>query len=212
MLKIIVTNFENLINEEEAISTNTMLLIDNLRRKNYHLLVTTHRDFRDVLSYNKSYPFIDYIISLSGSIIFDVNKNKIISKKNISSKELKQIEKLFPKKDLELSSYEDKIYQIKIKNTSPLANLETLTAINIDRDLFLTSNKINMRQALEKIIQNKKYSLSVIAYDIADYSLFPLSSENYILKKADKNLKKLLKREKNYIIEENIEEILSKFL
>ena len=85
---------------------------------------------------------------------------------------------------------------VKLPTNKVISKFSNLTTISLNNINF--SNLNVFFDSLSKIIQNKKYSLSVIAYDIADYSLFPLSSENYILKKADKNLKKLLKREKNY--------------
>ena len=75
-------------------------------------------------------------------------------------------------------------------------------------NLYLTSNKSNLEQSLNKLIKNKKYELTVIAYDTIDCSLFAISENNYVLKSS--TLKNLPKQEKKYIIEENIDEVLTK--
>lgn len=217
MYKVVVVNFKNLIDEDEAISTKTMLLIDNLRRKKYKFVIVTEKSYEEILLYNTSFPFIDYIISYNGSIVYDTNKNKCLVNKNLSSKESLEITKIFNK--YELVNYEQnaKVYQIKIKNISEKSfqNLisQSNLAINyyqIGKDFYLTSSKINEATALEKLIKNKKdLFLSVVPYSEADYNLLDISNNNYFLKTSDIKLKRLLKEKKHYIIEENINKILT---
>ncbi len=70
MIKMFISSFYNtLIDEEDAIPTTTMLAIDQLKQKNILITIITNRLQNEVLYYNKDYPFIDYIISLNGSII-----------------------------------------------------------------------------------------------------------------------------------------------
>ena len=215
MLKMIVTNFENLIDQDEAISSKTMLLIDDLRRKNYKFTIVTRRDFKEVLSYNKSYPFIDYIVSSFGSYIYDVVNEKFLHLNYLSSKDINKITNYLKNKTIEKFFIEEKVYQLKINNMKKVSLTKLLNEekMNINyyqltANLYLTSNKSNLEQSLNKLIKNKKYELTVIAYDTIDCSLFAMSENNYVLKSS--TLKNLPKQEKNYIIEENIDEVLTK--
>ena len=215
MLKMIVTNFENLIDQDEAISSKTMLLIDDLRRKNYKFTIVTRRDFKEVLSYNKSYPFIDYIVSSFGSYIYDVVNEKFFYLNYLSSKDINKITNYLKNKTIEKFFIEEKVYQLKINNMKKVSLTKLLNEekMNINyyqltANLYLTSNKSNLEQSLNKLIKNKKYELTVIAYDTIDCSLFAISENNYVLKSS--TLKNLPKQEKKYIIEENIDEVLTK--
>ena len=113
MLKMIVTNFENLIDQDEAISSKTMLLIDDLRRKNYKFTIVTRRDFKEVLSYNKSYPFIDYIVSSFGSYIYDVVNEKFFYLNYLSSKDINKITNYLKNKTIEKFFIEEKFISWK---------------------------------------------------------------------------------------------------
>ena len=85
------------INEEEAISQSTMLEIERIRKKGIIFVVATNRLYQEVLDYNTDFPFIDYIVSLNGSIVYDVQKRKIIHKKKMTEASIKNISKLYEK-------------------------------------------------------------------------------------------------------------------
>jgi len=92
MIKIVVSSFYNtLINYEEAIDTSTMLEIDRIRNKGILFTILTNRGYKEVLDYNKDFPFIDYIISLNGSYVYDVLNKKCIYKQKISKLDVKKI-------------------------------------------------------------------------------------------------------------------------
>ena len=96
MSKMLVCQCEDvLINSEGAIFNSTMIKIDELRSNDNLFTITTGRDLESVLYYNKSYPFIDYIIYCEGAYVLDVNKDKVIYKRNIGINIIKKIKKTF---------------------------------------------------------------------------------------------------------------------
>ena len=95
MIKMVVSSFYNtLINEEDAVPVSTMLEIERIRKKGILFTVCTNRGYKEVLDYNKDFPFIDYIIFLNGSCVYDVKKERCISKSKISTANLKKIGEL----------------------------------------------------------------------------------------------------------------------
>ena len=84
MFKLIISDFKDtLIDKEESISTDTIISIDNYRRDSGLFSICNDLGYEDILYYDRSFHFIDYIIGFSGSIIYDVNKEKIIYNKHI---------------------------------------------------------------------------------------------------------------------------------
>lgn len=90
MIKVVICEFEILVDSEEAIPVEIMLEIEKIRNKKKKFIITTKKDYKEILEYNKSYPFIDYIIT--NKIIYDVEKDKEIRYKQ--KKELLQILKV----------------------------------------------------------------------------------------------------------------------
>ena len=85
MIKMVVCSFYNaLINEEEAIPTSTMLEIERLRKKGIVFSICTNGLYQEVLDYNRDFPFVDYIISLNGSYVYDVEGKRCLFKSKIS--------------------------------------------------------------------------------------------------------------------------------
>ena len=126
MYKLVVSSFDNtLINSEEAISTSTMIKLDEIRNKGVIFGISTNRCYKDVLSYNRDFPFIDYIIAYNGAYVYDVKKEKTLFKKSLLIGNVKKIYNKF--KDYKLLFYTDtdiyddlnaindnKVYKIKI--------------------------------------------------------------------------------------------------
>ena len=191
MVKMIITNFENLIDEEEAISREVMLSIDELRRKKYKFVITTYRNLEDILAYNKSYSFIDYIVSSFGNFIYDVSKDKFLYKKNIPLKELRKINELYKDVKKEIETFDDKVYQIKLcNNKEKLVNSENISYYQINKDLYITASKVSLKEAILKLSNGKNVDITTVAYDEFDRALFTKDRCNFVLKKAKiKNLK-----------------------
>ena len=94
MLKMVVSDFyDTLINNDEAISINTMLSIDNIRNNNKLFVVASSKSLRTILDYNESYIFSDYIISYNGAYVYDTNKDIVLFKKSIPTTSIRKIAK-----------------------------------------------------------------------------------------------------------------------
>ena len=92
MIRIIVCSFYNtLIDSEEAIPASTMLEIDRIRNNKVLFTISTNGTYNEVLEYNKDFPFVDYIISLNGSYVYDAINNKCIYKQKIAKNDIKKI-------------------------------------------------------------------------------------------------------------------------
>lgn len=213
MVKVVVSSFYNtLINSEEAIPASTMIEIERLRSQGIVFSVCTNGLFKEVLYYNHDFPFLDYIISLNGSYIYDVNKEKCIYKKKLSLATIKKIVKLY--ENLPLSFYtatekltdfelvQEDIYKIEIELPSSKNDLDKLANLNVTTSIFtkdqkhyleITSGLTNNLLALEKILAKKKLTLAdtlIIAGTEADLPLIRNVSNNYLVSNAPKNLKK----------------------
>lgn len=214
MIRIVVSSFYNtLINYEEAIPTSTMLEIDRIRNSKVLFTISTNGTYKEILDYNKSYPFVDYIISLNGSYVFDVLNNKCIYKQKIAKNDIKKIYNSFKNykikyytEDNILNNYNETlnkdIYKIEIENYSDICilnlncNLSVLEKNNM-KYLEIISNKCNSYIALDKInklnnVNNKE--VLVIAGNDSDIELVNNITNNYVVSNASNTLKKLSKK------------------
>ena len=100
-MKMVVSSFsKTLINSEEAIGYSTMVEIDRVRNNGIVFSIMTCESLRNVFDYNKDFPFIDYIVSFNGAVVYDVINKQFLYKKNISNSTVKKIYKLFSNYDL----------------------------------------------------------------------------------------------------------------
>ena len=138
MYKLIVSSFLNtIINDYEEIPMSTVALIDELRRSGIKFVIATGKDIDSIIYYNRDFPFMDYLITSNGAYIYDMNKNKVIFKKNIGIRTIKRI----------IKSYYDKsiIY---------LTNDRTRNLISNEKDKFIEENKNNIYK-IDLYFENK---------------------------------------------------------
>lgn len=138
MYKLIVSSFLNtIINDYEEIPMSTVALIDELRRSGIKFVIATGKDIDSIIYYNRDFPFNDYLITSNGAYIYDMNKNKVIFKKNIGIRTIKRI----------IKSYYDKsiIY---------LTNDRTRNLISNEKDKFIEENKNNIYK-IDLYFENK---------------------------------------------------------
>ena len=232
MLKMVSSSFYNtLIDNEEAIPKTTMLEIDRIRKKNILFTINTNRHYKEVLDYNKSYNFIDYIISLNGSYIYDVNKEKCIFKKKLSTVNLKKIKDTYKDKDIFyytedniLNDYENNdIYKVEIKIDNDLdellkrakklkVNMSTLS-INDEEFLEITSNNASMFTGLDKISLKNNFELKNILSICGNDSDLPIVKnieKAFIVKNSSNLLKKETRRITFSNNEKGVERVLKK--
>lgn len=96
MYKLVISGFDGtLLDDDLAISLSTVLTIDQVRRKNCKFVIASGRDINFIKDYIKDVNFIDYIISLNGSYIYDVLKEECIFEKSIKKAVIKKIVKQY---------------------------------------------------------------------------------------------------------------------
>ena len=138
MYKLIVSSFLNtIINDYEEIPMSTVALIDELRRSGIKFVIATGKDIDSIIYYNKDFPFMDYLITSNGAYIYDMNKNKVIFKKNIGIRTIKRIIKYYYDKSI--------IY---------LTNDRTRNLISNEKDKFIEENKNNIYK-IDLYFENK---------------------------------------------------------
>ena len=235
MIKMVVSSFYNtLINQEDAIPTSTMLEIERLREKGIIFTICTNRQYQEVLDYNKDFPFVDYIISLNGSIVYDVLKEKIIYQKKLTKTVINKIYKFFP--DLNYTYYSEKetysikediedknIYKIELEVNNnedmirdKLKNLPlnlTLFELNEKKYIEITSDQVSMFSGVDKISLKKELDLSniiAISGNESDISLSQNIKRNFIVKNASKKLKKYAYKIVKSNLENGVGTVLSK--
>jgi hydroxymethylpyrimidine pyrophosphatase-like HAD family hydrolase len=232
MIRIVVSSFYNtLIDYEEAIPTSTMLEIDRIRNKGIIFTVSTNGLYKEILEYNQSYPFVDYIISLNGSCIYDVLNNKCIYKQKIAKNDVKKIYNSF--KTYKINYYTENnilhnynetlnkdIYKIEIENYSDteLENINCNLSI-IEKDnikyLEITSNKCNSYIALVKLLDINdisKEDVLVITGNDSDIELVKNIKNSYIVDNASNMLKKVSKKHTTTNNEYGVEKTLKNMI
>ena len=170
MFKLILSDFKDtLIDKEDSISTDTIINIDNYRREGGIFSICNDLGIDEVLYYDKSFHFIDYIIGFSGSIIYDVNKDKVIYSKNILVSKVKKIIKNIDKVVLYNinskykvdSNYLDYLSNNKIYRIDIINNKDNLDFIKeLDVNYYIDDKKIivigsNIYECINKIIKKK---------------------------------------------------------
>ena len=163
MYKLVISDFKDtIIDKEGSISTDTIISIDNYRRNGGIFSICSETNYEDVLYYDKSFHFIDYIISYSGSVIYDVNKEKIIYDKHILVSKIKKIIKNIDKVIMydingkKVKDLDNKIYRIDIPNNKD--NLEFIKELDVnyyidDKKIIITGS--NIYECINKIIKKK---------------------------------------------------------
>lgn len=192
MKKLIVSDFDGtLVNNEDEIPTSTVMIIDDLRRKDYKFCIATGRSIKSVLDYNHDFHFIDYIISSNGAYIYDTEKEKVIYKKNMLISNVKKIVKMFYDKSIiyltdnvtwnlisEKSAYEDDYDVIKVEdyekfiedNKTNIFKIEAYFKSGEDvKEALEDLQKLNLKINVNMQINGSKYLLEITHQDVDKY-------------------------------------------
>lgn len=206
MIKMLVTSFyHTLIDDEESIPTSTMLELDRIRNNNTKITILTNGLLEDVLYYNHDYPFIDYIISLNGGLLLDVNKNKKVYGKAFTKQEIKKIANSFANKEVfyysENKKYKtipsERVYKIAIKLSKKEAGIykikEYEQSIYIEEDNYYLELTKNTSWQMLKHLMNKKEinkeELLCIIQNDSEQEILDNISNTFILHNGLKSLK-----------------------
>ena len=212
MKRVVVSRLFNVLSDwEDAISTSTMLMIDKIRQDNNIFVVMDNCHYKDVLFYDISYPFIDYIIACNGSYVYDCKKKKVVFKKKLLLSTLKRIEKLNCKKLYyledkvvdEIDINNDEVYKVDLIYYNDDINIINKLKINsFKHDNIIEINRMSKYEALTKLLKDKydKKAIISIGYDNSDKEVIK-NSCGYLVKEGDNNNKiveKILKEHFKY--------------
>ncbi len=178
MYKILISDFENtLIDEEDAIPLSTMLAIDKIRSCGIAYGIISKKSFKTVMDYNKDFPFLDYIIVLNGAYVYDVNKDKPLYKKNITTSIIKKIKKVF--EEYNLCFY-------------------TLDYCNYTKDIvpFDNARKIGDFKVFSKFHKDNIFKIDIRCSSKADQSKIL-----NVLEELDLNIRYQAKKDSSYYVE-----------
>lgn len=231
MIKMVVCSFYNtLIDKEDAIPTSTMLELDRLKRKGIAFSVCTNRLYQEVLDYNRDFPIIDYIISLNGSYIYDVEKQKVLSKSKLSKTTIQKITELSKDKTIyyytatrrltSIEGVEEDIYKIEVElETEDISMYEKINGnksiLEYDNKKYfeITSNKANPFRGVDQVSLKLNLSLEEILTVCGNESEIPLVHNiprSYIVENSSNRLKKITKKITTSNNEKGVEQILKK--
>ena len=193
-MKMLVCNFDALIDKEEAITTSTMLEIDRMRKNGGLLVVTSTKELDEIIDYNYSFPFIDYIITYQGSLLYEVETGKVLYKKPISKEKIKEIEKVEEKIE-----YKNEVYIIKTSKEISSSKYKNLNYYSIKKEGYLSeSDKLD---ALEILCKLKNIKLSEVISIGLDDSDLNIQMKTYGISMRNSNLK--VKNISNYMTNSN---------
>ncbi len=205
MKKVVVSRLFNVLcDSEDAIATSTMLKIDKIRQDGNIFIIMDNCHYKDVLFYDLSYPFIDYIIACNGSYIYDVKKNKVVYKKKILTSTLKKLNKTPSKKLYYLDDEvvnkcnieNDEVYKIDIIDYTEedLDIIKKLTVNYFIHDNIIEINRMTKFEALDKILKNKYSKNNIISICLDDSDIGILNNSNGHLIKQGENDKKIVEK------------------
>ena len=228
-MKMIVSSFYNtLIDEEGAIPTSTMFTLDEYKKNGSLFTVLTNRDIDEVLYYDESFPFIDYIISFNGSIIYDVNRRVVLRKKELDDNTISKVEELLS--DYEILYYtEDGVFEnrvdsvLKIEVKLPKKNKKIIdickdnginySILKINKELYLEISPSTFKDALNSLLDNLKINtkeiLGIIGND-SDIDLINYLDNCYVVSNASKELKSKTKKRTKSNTSKGVEYLLKK--
>lgn len=201
MIKLLISSFENtLLDEEEAIPTSTMLEIDRIRNEKIKFVVSTSMQEKEILYYNKDYPFIDYSISLCGGVLRNLKTNEKKTYAFFTKEELEEIKEIYPKEKIRYYTEEtvedflpqEKVYQVEVIGKKKQESKKWNTYfLKRGSSSILILSKNNSYQALRDIMQEEKCNIDEVLPIIGnewDEEILRNISKTYVVKNAPKSL------------------------
>lgn len=176
MYKLLVSDFYNtLIDDDEAICLSTMVEIDRIRKSGILFVIATGGSVHSIMSYNRDFPFIDYIIACNGACLYDVNLKKIVFKKNIMPSLVKKIKKIY--NECEICFYtldkevifgkNDSFDSFYNENKNSIYKMDVFFANKKLRDsAYSEIEELDLKICLNKSEKNKKNVIEITALDI----------------------------------------------
>ena len=198
MKKILISSFEDtLVDEEEAIDIKTILEIDKFRKNNNIFIIVSDNTLDDIINYNRDFPFTDIIIALDGSIIYNMESEKVIYKNTVSMATTKKIAKLTNTSNIEIYTTHN-----KIKYNDFISNYQ-----NLAKDILKIGISCFSKEEIEDFDNKIKKNISNVKTNIVDneyeYYLEIFSKKTSRVNALNKVLKTIKYDEKYFVVGSN---------
>ena len=212
MKKMIINSFYNtLIDKEDAIPLSTMLEIERVRKNNYLFTIITNRSCKELLEYNRDFPFIDYIVSYNGNYVYDVENHKCLLDEKLREEDIEFVKTTFKNNKKNYYSLHDSndedlnldLYKIEVElSPREIKKIELINNKNIKTSIFIynkkhyleiTSAKSTNSKAIELILKLeniKKSEVTTILGNDSEIDVVKYLKNTYVVSNA-KEIKKL---------------------
>lgn len=199
MYKLLISDFYNtLVNDEEAISFNTMLGIDNIRKSGKLFSIMTSEMSRKIIEYNRDFPFIDYVIGFNGNSIYDVEAEKEIYSKKIPTSVVMKLYNLYSNENICFFTFENCNYYGLNHPKDYAKRIDDLDEFikHHKNDIYKVTIYFNTRLYAEEELNNiKKIKANLDCYIKEEDNKYVIEITSSVSNKLI-GLEKILKKEK----------------
>ncbi|MCI8548682.1 MAG: HAD family phosphatase [Bacilli bacterium] len=183
MYRLVVSSFDKtLIDDDFAIPISTVLTIDFIRRQGSKFVVATNRGVSFIQEYVKDVNFVDYIVSLNGSYVYDVMKEKVIYERKISKDIIRKIVSKYKKEEYIIylcTDHSKCILSKEIINRDDviIRNLEDFLKNNKVYKIEIHTKNIKICKSIMKELENMVVHINIGEYEKGD-CLVEITSKN----------------------------------
>lgn len=226
MKKMLITKFENaLLDSEQTIPISTVISVDELRRKDYVFSVITDMEISFATFYTHDFNFINYVICMDGSYIYDNEENKVLYDSPIHVDLIKSILKKY--QDSKITLFTDtthhtyrgaKKIDFDILNHIKFYKIEI--AFKDKEECIKRVKDIKVKYIVNTSMryENKEYICSIVNPGVSKYEALKMINKKEKIKLADvtsisnnyDDLEIVKKVGKSFFIEGGVEDIKDK--
>lgn len=169
---------DTLLNYEKKVSPKTKKILTELEKKGNIIIVVSGRIFDTCYETVSKLDFVRYMITDSGSIIYDKKENKIISKKELKKETIKKLLDLY-NDDMEYVEFSDEHYYYKYSK-------EKIEHYGLSKDIENIQEFIKNHHAFHSTIKLKNYDhnkqlMNIIENDLGLHT-FEMKNNNSDIK------------------------------
>ena len=193
MKKMLITKFENvLVDSDQTIPISTVISVDDLRRKDYVFSVISDMEISFVTFYTHDFNFIDYIICMDGSYVYDNEERKVLYDSPLHVDLIKKILKEYS--DNKVTIYTDTTHHMY--RGAKKIDFDILKHIKFYKIEVAFKNKKecleNVKEIKTKYIvntsmryENKEYICSIVNPGVSKYEALKMINKKEKIKLAD---------------------------
>lgn len=193
MKKMLITKFENvLVDSDQTIPISTVISVDDLRRKDYVFSVISDMEISFVTFYTHDFNFIDYIICMDGSYVYDNEERKVLYDSPLHVDLIKKILKEYS--DNKVTIYTDTTHHMY--RGAKKIDFDILKHIKFYKIEVAFKNKKECLEQVKEIktkyivntsmrYENKEYICSIVNPGVSKYEALKMINKKEKIKLAD---------------------------